>query len=227
MGCTLGLVVSAKRSKDTGNTIQKGQPGGRYIVPKTYKLMHEPRNVQGLTDCGNFGQDPNSGLWDILPSGFLDSLLIVFLLPDICNRTETDAHDQAKETHANADCVKTMALTKNKDECRIEKEAQPIEIPIIQSSAYNDEFRSKEPEGPRECYSEHISNAPLFHVLRDIYAFPTAVQLAFLFNSPGEDDAVAGLSTVYQRGCHDDPQAAADGKQGPEDISPTSVVGHK
>lgn len=122
----------------------------------------------------------------------------MLLLPNICDWAEADAHNQAKEAHAHAYCVESMTLTKDKGEGCVEEKAQPVEIPVVNSSAYYDELGAEEPEWPRKCDGEKIFGALLLHAIRDIDVTAAAIELAFMLNSPGEKYAVSGLTTVYQ-----------------------------
>lgn len=120
-----------------------------------------------------------------------------------------------------------MTMTKDKSECGVEEEAQPVEIPVVNSGACNDELRTEEPERSRECDGEEIFGALLLHVLGNVDVAAATIELTLMLDPPSEEYAVSSFATVYQRSGHDSPEAPIDGKQSPEDISPTPMLSHK
>lgn len=89
-------------------------------------------------------------------------------------------------------------MTKDKGERSVEEEAQPVEIPVVNSGACNDELRAEEPERPRECDGEEIFGAPLLHVLGNIDVDAATIELTLVLDPPSEEYAVSSLTTVYQ-----------------------------
>lgn len=151
-----------------------------------------------LTHGSDFGQRPNSRFWNVLATRLLNAFLVVLLLPNIRNGTEADAHNQAQKAHTHTDCIEAVTLTKDKGECSVEEEAQPVEIPIVNGGADYDELGAEEPERPSKRDSKEIFDAPLLHVFRDVDVALAVVTLAFMLDSPGKKYAVSGLAAVYQ-----------------------------
>lgn len=190
-------------------------------------FLHHQQTERVLTNSGNLRHGLDSSFWHILATRLVHLSLIVLLLPNVRDRTETDSKANPKKTDADANRAKSMTLPKHQGKSGVEEKAQSVEIPIIQCSKDDDGLRPQKPERSRQCDTEELLDTTLAQMVGHLDVLTTATRLALALGPARQDDAVSSLAAVQERDGHDGPEGAANAEQGPEDVSPAVEVRHK
>ena len=136
----------------------------------------------------------DSRLGDVLASRLVNPPLIVLLLPDVCDGAKADSNANSKETDANLDDIKSMALSEYENKGRVEQETYTIEIAVVQSGERYDGLSRQEPEWPCEGDAKKFLDASLLHVIWNINVARMA-KLPCLFCTSSKNYTVASLAT--------------------------------
>lgn len=81
----------------------------------------------------------NSCFWYVLPSRFFDALLVVSLLPTMCDRTDQHANRHTQIQQSNLDGVESMShFAENERESAIEEKYETEDVSVICSCKHDD-----------------------------------------------------------------------------------------